>query len=307
MPLGLGAAAAGVGAVLVMTGGSGPLHSIGRRSLGEIDAANGRIERSIPLQGLPGSVAVAAGRVWVGDGTGRQLRAFSLDGHPTNTVRLPVFPYRLAAGAGEVWASNGYTGKVVEIDARTRRTRLFSPEPRSEGRVQLVMANDSLWAASQDGVLAAVDPGSLRLRRAIPKVGAPEALASGAGALWLAEGTSDTILRIDPRRGRVVRTIPIGGIGEGIAVGENAVWAATPFEGRLWRIDPRSNAVTASIPVGSQPSTVAVTPTAVWVGSATAGVTRLDPRTGRVVQTVRTAGPVVDLDAAGGHVWVSVR
>jgi hypothetical protein len=248
--------------------------------------------------------------VWVGDGEQRslsQLESKSL--HIARVVRLPDFPYRLAAGFGAVWVASGYDGRLVRVDGANAKLHVFRPEPHAIGRIQIAIGYSSVWAASQDGVLARLDPRSLRPTALIHGVSFPAVMTAGLNGIWIAQATRDDLLRVDPGINRVVRSIPIGGIAAAVAVGDGAVWAATPLDGRLWRINPRTNAVTASIEVGGRPTAIAVTPGAVWVGSADGTIVRIDPSRNDIVTKLLVGGPVAALAStnAGTHLWASVQ
>lgn len=292
----------------LLGGGLRSSRAIARDSLGSIDPRSGTVAGSLRLGGLPGPVAVDSDHIWVGDG--KPSSVLEVDARKLTVIRrlrLANFPYRLAAGSGTVWVATGYDGSITRIEADGTSSRPFRAEPKASGRVQLAVGYSALWSASQDGVLARVDPSSLRLIARIPKVGYPEALAVGLGAVWLADATRFVLVRFDPARNRVVLEIPIGGVAEDIAVGDGSVWAVTPVQNRLWRIDPRTNAVTAAIAVEGGPTSVAVTPGAVWVGSKNGTINHVDPSVNRVVSTIRVGGPVADLAAVPDRLWVTTR
>jgi YVTN family beta-propeller protein len=54
----------------------------------------------------------------------------------------------------------------------------------------------------------------------------PFAIATGGGAVWVANRTDSTIMRIDPRTNKVVKTIHVGGRPEGLAAGSDTVWVS---------------------------------------------------------------------------------
>jgi hypothetical protein len=131
-------------------------------------------------------------------------------------------------------------------------------------------------------------------------------VAMGVGMVWgVVPGVG--LVRIDPATNRVAGRVPISRVGASVAVTAAGVWAVCcpgepgeapdPFtvDGRLIRVDPTSGRVVQSIHLGSQPTAVAAGPSGLWV----AGVGRLwraDPVTGRVVTTTRAAG---DLQVGG--------
>jgi hypothetical protein len=123
---------------------------------------------------------------WVGDGERHSVRELaSCDLRSIQTIPLSDFPYRIVAGPSAVWVASGFRGTVEQIDAENGTSREFRPEPRSTGRVQLREAYGSLWAASQDGILARLDVRSLKALALIPRIGSPETLRAGLGSVWV--------------------------------------------------------------------------------------------------------------------------
>ncbi|HEX6788777.1 MAG TPA: adenylate/guanylate cyclase domain-containing protein [Gaiellaceae bacterium] len=72
-------------------------------------------------------------------------------------------------------------------------------------------------------------------------------------------------------------------------------------------VNPTSNRLIADVHVGSQPVAVAVGDGGVWVANSSDGtVTRIDPRTRRVVRTIgNLGGDVSDITTGFGSVWIA--
>lgn len=282
-------------------------HTIGPSSLGAL-GAEGRTTRLFRIGGPAGPVVSDGKRFWVGDGSRQAL--LELDAkrlRPIRSLHLPSFPYRLILDGNAVWVSVGYTGTIARIDDRGVTT--LRPEPRSTGRVQLASDGSTLWAASQDGVVVALQPSSLRRSLLVRHAGSPEALIAALGSIWLAEATSDELLRIVPRAQHDAQRIPIpiGGVAEDLAADKRSLWALTPLEDRLWRVDPRRNVVTASIDVGPRTTSLAILGNTVWVGAADGRILAVDPRRNQVVRTIQAGGPVDDLTPDGSSLLVATR
>jgi hypothetical protein len=175
--------------------------------------------------------------------------------------------------------------------------------------VQLASDGSALWTASQDGVLVELQPSSLRGSLLVRHAGRREALIAAFRSVWLAEATSDELLRIVPRARRDAQRvlIPIGGVAEELAAGRRSLWALTPLENRLWRIDPRRNVVTASIDVGPHTTSLAILGDTVWVGAADGRIRAVDPRRNQVVRTTKAGGPIDDLTRDGSSLLVATR
>lgn len=118
----------------------------------------------------------------------------------------------------------------------------------------------------------------------------PQALAVGAGGVWLVEPGSDTVTRLDPQSGRVAARIhlrlprPIAGeryfLPSAITVGAGSVWVSTE-RGYVAQIDPARNRIERMISTGLRPAgQLTVAGGSVWIAAQLDGLLRIDPRSG---------------------------
>jgi streptogramin lyase len=169
--------------------------------------------------------------------------------------------------------------KVARFNTDGRLMRVWKV-PRDAGR----MAADSsgCWISS-NGALLHIDP-SGRLRRTLR---APFGdVATGAGAVWLAENTK--VIRVDERTGQT-RSIPtgtlrLGGFQHDLTATSDALYLLQhsytgASNSRLVRIDLRTGSVTRSALIAGIADAVVAAPRAVWVATATSKVSRYDPLT----------------------------
>ena len=172
------------------------------------------------------------------------------------TVGLTALPHTIAAGDGTLWLGNGYDGTLSRLElADGLLSPPFRPQPGSTGRLALATGFGSVWVGSQDDVIARLDPATQALRSTIKGVDNPEAIAAGAGAVWVLPSSRRAVLAIDPRLNRTVASIPLGDPGKAIAVTDDAVWVLG--ERRLWRIDPKRRLVTATVGLRSPATALA--------------------------------------------------
>jgi YVTN family beta-propeller protein len=143
--------------------------------------------------------------------------------------------------------------------------------------------------------------------RAIEVGGFPNAVAVGAGAVWVARD-GRRLIRIDPATAAIVARI---GAGDELAserpctlaVGAGAVWAVTASG--VARINPQTNRLARVIGV-DEPACVAVGAGGVWVTSPNRGaVTRIDPATNEVVAEISVSGYPQGVATGAGSVWVA--
>ena len=158
-----------------------------------------------------------------------------------------------------------------------------------------------------DGTVSRVDPGRGIETDVVRVAGRPDALAAGAGAIWVASGDTATVSEIDPRKRVVVQTISVGNGARGIAVVGNNVWVTNAQDGTVSRIDAGSGSVSQVGTVGPGVESVAASGGAVWVASPPAGkVFRLDAQTAQVTDTVELGSSPSALAAGSdGTIWVA--
>ena len=134
----------------------------------------------------------------------------------------------------------------------------------------------------------------------IPLPGA-RAIVAADGSAWVE--AEEGIARIDSATNEVVlRTLRDETIG-GLALGSGSVWVAT-YGDELIRLDATTGEETARV---DAPGTkVAVGADAVWVSDYDSNtVTRVDPTTNQVVDTINVKGEPDDIAAGEGAAWVA--
>ena len=159
--------------------------------------------------------------------------------------------------------------------------------------------------------VAVVDPKTGDVVADVPIGGRPVAIAVGAGAVWVANGDDQTVVRIDPHSRKVVKTI--GGLGTNVsdvAVGFGGVWVAGGNDGTLTRIDPALNAPGEPVDVGKDtgpvPQAVFLVATGggnVWATRGNA-LLRVNPDDHQVTKTIAVSRPQ-GLGVGAGSVWVT--
>ena len=130
---------------------------------------------------------------------------------------------------------------------------------------------------SQDSILA-VDTATGQ-PQSVQVGDGPDAVAVGAGSVWVANAGDGTVSQVNPTARRVVGVpIYVGNGPTGIAVGKGAVWVALSVDGAVAKIDPDAGRVVKTFPVGTNPTRVAVGFDKVWVTNESVGtVTPIDP------------------------------
>jgi YVTN family beta-propeller protein len=184
----------------------------------------------------------------------------------------------------------------------------------------IAVGDDAVWVAvftgNTSGDVVRIDPASAKVTARIPGTEA-SGLALGHDAVWVSDELRGRVTRIDPRSNTIVARVRVPQGPHGIAVGAGAVWVAdmsgggafgpgrrTCCLGSIVRIDPHGNR-TRVIPTGRETQRVAVGYGSVWATNTGDGtVSRIDPRTNRVIETIHVAGCPVGITVGAGAVWV---
>jgi len=133
--------------------------------------------------------------------------------------------------------------------------------------------------------------------------GSPAAITTEEGGVWALDADGQTISRI---AGEEVSTFGVGATPIDLEAGAGALWVevgerveggqiAGPIGTAVARVDPTTSTVRARIPLPraeratstASDDQIAVEPDAVWVIGPDHAVSRIDPRTDRVTQTIR--------------------
>jgi ABC-type branched-subunit amino acid transport system substrate-binding protein len=271
-----------------------------------------------------------------------------------------VLGFLVTRGAGGVQAEPG-ANALVRIDAAANKVVSTTPVGREASGV--AAAGRYVWVTSfADGTVWRVDAESRATLR-IPVRGSPTGVAAGSGSVLVANGPEHSLASVDPATGTVTFVEPLAGdaIGnvavaagaagvwfadategtaaqlagalrgggaaaaqiripadatsfltayesfDGLAVGRGAIWAVgDTFDRTLWKLDPRTRRVVASVKLPFVPGSVAAGAGAVWVSSLLDdSVFRVDSVTNRVVARIRVPRGVVGLAIGMGAVWVA--
>ncbi len=156
-----------------------------------------------------------------------------------------------------------------------------------------------------------IDSASAKLSSTVETGGIhPTSVAYGEGAIWVANGGSNTVTKIDAETHQAIDTIPVGQAPSAVAVSPGAVWVANNFDGTVWRIDPVTDQRVDTIDVGNGPSALAYGAGAVWVANAgDATLVRIDAQTDKVGEPIAVgADPSgVAFSSVPPTVWVTSR
>ena len=168
--------------------------------------------------------------------------------------------------------------------------------------------------------VAAIDAAEGRIGAFVESATAPSNIAVGEGAVWVLNTESETVSRIDPRTKAITGRLEPRGVPTDIAAGEGALWIGNGggeggnYTLSVSRVDPRTRAVTHTVKLPDRTGSAAVATFnwghpdivvgagAVWTRNPDHTVSRIDPDTGRLVETFDVEA---DALAAGQEgVWI---
>jgi YVTN family beta-propeller protein len=203
----------------------------------------------------PYDVAVGGGALWVPDHDGQRLFRFDLESHALRKTRNLGGP-AISVGFGfrSVWLVVA-DGRLLRIDPRTLREEGSIPEATTaiEGtEPKLAFGHGSVWISSPaEGTVAQIDPRRGAMKKRI--LSGATGISAGAGAVWVADGTS-AIWRFGA--GRPER-IEVGSVPQDTVATSDEVWVADYGDQALVRVDPSSRRVLARIKLHHHPVAVA--------------------------------------------------
>ena len=132
----------------------------------------------------------------------------------------------------------------------------------------------------------------------------PFGVAVAGKVVWLPRYTDDTVLSVDTATDQR-QLVQVGDGPDAVAVGEGSVWVANSGDGTVSEV-AAGKTVGDPIYVGNGPSGIAVGKGAVWVALSVDGaVAKIDPDTGRVVETFSVGTNPTRVAVGFGKVWVT--
>ena len=319
---------------LTRDGETASLSKVDANSVGVIDVRTNRIVGEVPVGGAPTRLALADNSLWVVNTADNSVSRIDATRRvQIRTIAVPGPPSGIAANEKAVWVvylrspdagagrGAGSAGAVL-IDPRFNAVnKTVVLNQRFEYQDDIAVGLGSVWTADPAFITRLGPTGRSRKPISIDYT-SQSSVDVGYGAAWAVNGLG--IVRIDPSTNTPL-TIPVAQTGTGrgpsptaVAIGEGAVWVASRYiddnvfstskkPGTVSRIDPETNAVVQTITVGHEPFAIATGGGAVWVANRTDfSISKIDPQTNKVVKTIKVGGRPEGLAVGDGKLWVSV-
>ena len=325
--LGLAAIAAALGFALL--GGSSGLSSVSPNSVGAIDAGSNQLVAEVAVGVDPEAIAVGEGAVWstnVGDETISRIDPENTSAR-SDTIPVGGYPSDVAVGAGAVWVALGPLAELVRVnsdsnEAGSPSSALGAGTPCSGSpRASIAIGVGAVWFVCESPALGRFDIRTNQGRdvglEADLIAGSSSVLSAfadiafGLESLWIVDRNTNSIIEVDPVTIQKLRPISVGQAPTAIAVGTDSLWVANEGDDTVTRVQIPGRGQTPTltqIPVGDGPVDVAFGEGAVWVANSLGrSVSRIDPETNEVVETIGVGNAPQRLAAGAGRVWVTVR
>lgn len=235
-----------------------PLHGAGTPNLVRIDPATNTVVATIPLPDrLCQGMTATEDRIWMCSVDGLVAVDPATNAISTTVpVKLAGLFYRLAVGAGRVWAlgSTSFLGDtVIGLDPATGTT-VSHPAGGSIGG--LTHAFDALWLTLPNaGSIVRMDADTGETKELVTGLPAPTQIIADGDSLWVtlyggedyAPTGDPQLVRLDPATGAIEAELTIGASGRGgvdLAAGSEGIWVRNT-QPWLAMVDRATNAVTA--------------------------------------------------------------
>jgi ABC-type branched-subunit amino acid transport system substrate-binding protein len=182
-----------------------------------------------PVAGTP-RLAVGEGAVWAANPDGSVSRIDPKSGRLVATIETKQLAWTIAAGDGGVWflGFDGPTG-VTEIDTRRNRVGRTIPVGASSLK-GVAVGGGSVWAAAdQEGVVWRIIPERSPVTRTIDVGRGVTFVTFGEGAVWTGNYVDGTIARVDPRTSTVTAKASVGA-PQALAAGAGSAWVSVAGE-----------------------------------------------------------------------------
>jgi len=254
-----------------------------------VDAATGMVLADIQVGPQPMSIAVGENAVWVGnEGDGTVSRIDPATNQVVATIPIGKRGFlRLAAGEGRVWVAACLDKLVAVIDPATNTVIDTVP---ADACWNVALGGGAVWVPVGERAVVHINPKTLVAIPAVFVQSGPSEIASGFGAMWVANVNAMTISRFDPESRQVTATLSTGLDKakhnlHGLATGEGQVWLAT--SDGVQGFDPETNMLAVTFHAVSDPWFMTTANGFLWVTTGSAdGIVVLDPATGDVFRRV---------------------
>lgn len=208
------------------------------------------VENAMKVPGFADFIAVDGDTAWVTN-AGR-VEQWSPTGKRLSAA-IPRPCGTMAIAAGSLWVANCTGGEVWRINLKTAavEAKIATGLANPKGETNVIAAAGSVWVPSDPkGKVARIDPATNRVVASVTVVPETWYLAPGFKAVWAVSSEGRLLQKIDPKTNAVTGTAALGDTPGFLAAGEGAVWVQEQGDGTVAKVDPKSLKVAGRTKVG---------------------------------------------------------
>jgi virginiamycin B lyase len=261
-----------------------------------------------PVAGTPDWLAVTDDAVWVASSKANDVvRLDATTNKPDAVVKLEKPCSGLAVGFGSLWIPSCGSHNLARADAKTGAIQATIAASPADSEGGITAGAGSVWlVVSAASELDRIDPAT---NAVVAKIDLPKGSFNpifAGNSVWVASNAGNSLVRVDPKTNKVSGETPIGPRPRFLTVGEGSVWVLNQGDGTVSRVDATTGKLLATIPCGIPGfgGEIAFGGGSVWATVFGYPITRIDPKTNRVVQQWTGEGGD-SIRYAHGSVWLT--
>jgi virginiamycin B lyase len=271
---------------------------------------------TIAVEGNPDWMAVTANSIWVTSGkVSHVIRIDPATNRAVAVVTVHTPCSGLAVGFGSLWVPSCGDKNLVRLDQETGALQATVPVGPADDEGGITAGAGSVWMVTSDqGELTRIDGVS---NEVVARVKVPAGSFNplfAAGSVWVSSNAGNVLIRVDPATNMVVDSTRVGPMPRFLTYGAGSIWVLNQGDGTVSRVDARTGKLVATIAAGipGEGGEISFGAGAVWATEMGFPLTRIDPKTNKVVSqwhgeggdSVRFAfGSVWLTDLKGEKVW----
>jgi len=285
--------------------------SPGTAEFRKLDASTLPITAKIHIDGDPDWLGIGFGSVWVSVPKNNEVVRINPQ---TNAIQARIKVgeepcYGIGIGKLYVWVLNCKSQNLTRIRPRDNTVDRINPvriAPHGEGGIA-IRENAVWYVGNEDGHSSTLIRKISRATKTL-KVGADSAVVNSAfGSIWVTSTGDAKVYRIDPLRHKIITQIAVPASPRFTTIGQGSVWVLSQSDGSVSRINPTTNKVIASIAthVPGAGGDIASGGGYIWVAASGTPVTRIDPKSNKVLEQYGNYKGADAIRFGFGSVWVS--
>jgi virginiamycin B lyase len=193
----------------------------------------------------------------------------------------------IVSAFGTLWAPDCKKQSITRLEARSGKVSASVGAGVGKAKLAIAASGDSVWVLSDEkGTLTRIDPANNSILSELRLSPSCNALYYEQDSLWATCPAENKLLRIQPKTNLVDQRIETALEPVAMAFGEAHIWVLGNKDGKVSKIDPKTNKEVATVETGvpNGNGSIAFGDGFVWVSSTGYPLTKIDPKTDKVMQ-----------------------